>query len=236
MAEHRNDDGQRQDQAVSSGVSALIERLRDQGVAEGQARAEQIVAEAERRADWLVRQAHGEAERIVSTARAEAEQLETAGEEALRVAARDTVLSMKGTLLEHFADEIERLVARELRDGDFLERMIIEVVGRAREDSGLDGVEEVEVILPRDVVGLEELRRKPEELEQGPLSHFVFGVARELLRQGVTFKAAEDETGGIRVRLVEQQVQVELTDRAIAALLLEHLQPRFRAFVEGIVK
>ena len=29
---------------------------------------------------------------------------------------------------------------------------------------------------------------------------------------------------------------IHLTDEAIAALLLEHLQPRFRAILEGIVK
>ncbi len=31
------------------------------------------------------------------------------------------------------------------------------------------------------------------------------------------------------------KVELELTDQAISRLLLQHLQPRFRALIEGIV-
>jgi V/A-type H+-transporting ATPase subunit E len=50
--------------AVASGVEALLNRLREEGVASGQARAEKIVAEAERRAKWLVDQAQQESESL----------------------------------------------------------------------------------------------------------------------------------------------------------------------------
>jgi len=36
--------------------------------------------------------------------------------------------------------------------------------------------------------------------------------------------------------MVDKDISLDLTDEAIAALLLEHLQPRFRAILEGIVK
>jgi V/A-type H+-transporting ATPase subunit E len=42
--------------------------------------------------------------------------------------------------------------------------------------------------------------------------------------------------GGIRLRLVDHDVTLELTDKAVASLILQHLQPRFRALIEGIVK
>jgi V/A-type H+-transporting ATPase subunit E len=40
---------------------------------------------------------------------------------------------------------------------------------------------------------------------------------------------------GIRVRLKDEELELDLSDRAIADLLLEHLQPRFRAVMEGQV-
>jgi V/A-type H+-transporting ATPase subunit E len=57
-----------------------------------------------------------------------------------------------------------------------------------------------------------------------------------MLREGVTFAVGEAEQRGIRVRLVGQDLEVELTDETVARLLLTHLQPRFRALVEGIVR
>ena len=40
---------------------------------------------------------------------------------------------------------------------------------------------------------------------------------------------------GIRVRLLDDDLEIDLTDEAIAELLLEHLQPRFRAVLTGMV-
>jgi V/A-type H+-transporting ATPase subunit E len=119
---------------------------------------------------------------------------------------------------------------------DFLRKLILEVAGRAREQTGLDSGQSVEVLLPRALVGLEELRRKPLELREGSLSHFVLSVAGNVLAEGVTFGAAGDDARGIRLHLEGKNVQIELTDEAVASLLLQHLQPRFRAILEGTVK
>ncbi len=86
------------------------------------------------------------------------------------------------------------------------------------------------------VVGLEEMRRKPEEFEEDALAHFILSITSGILRQGLSFKAFDDSSSGIRVRLVDKNIEIELTDKSIASLLLQHLQPRFRAFLEGIVK
>ncbi len=219
---------------VSSGVDALIQRLRDEGVADGQARAEKIVAEAEARAKWLINQANEEAEQTLSSAKKEAQQLQKSGTEALQVAARDAMLDLKTRLMARFTGEIQRLVTAEMEKEALLQRLILEVAGRVRED--VDQSKEVELLLPKDIVGLEELTRNPEELAHGTLTHFIRVSAVDLIRQGITFKIADDDRGGIRIVLKDQAVILEFTDEAVAQLLLLHLQPRFRALVEGIVK
>lgn len=219
---------------AAHGVEALIERLRTEGVAQGQAEAERLVNEAERRARWIVQQADDEARQIRERAQREADSLRAAGQEALHVAARDTVLTLKNQLLQRFSSEVERLVGAQLQDEAFLQRLILELVGRVRRDTEL-ATAAVTVLLPEQVVGLEELRRKPEELKEGTLSHFVLTLAAELLHEGITFAAAPELHAGIRLRLAERGVEIDLTERAVAALLLAHLQPRFRAFLEGIV-
>ncbi|MGD8619880.1 MAG: hypothetical protein PVH54_11930 [Gammaproteobacteria bacterium] len=221
---------------ASSGVEALIERLRAEGVDMGRTAAAKIEEDARSRAAEIVRQAEERAARLVADARQESRMLQKGGEEALRIAMRDTVLHLKGQLMEHFSTEVRRLIAVAMDQEDFLRKLILEVAGRAREQTGLDSGQSVEVLLPRALVGLEELRRKPLELREGSLSHFVLSVAGNVLAEGVTFGAAGDDARGIRLHLEGKNVQIELTDEAVASLLLQHLQPRFRAILEGTVK
>jgi len=237
VADRRTDgDTPEETGSVSAGVQKLIERLREQGVERGRAQASAIVEEANQEARRLLVDAGEQARSMVEQARKEAERLETSGREALRVAARDAILEMKNVLMQRFVRDVERLVACELRDESFLKRCILEVIARTRDAMLRDPEERLEVLLPRDAVGIEELRRRPEELESGTLSQFMLTVADDILREGVTFKPSRDDAGGIRVRLVDRHVDIDLTDRAIAGFLLQHLEPRFRAMLEGIVR
>lgn len=221
---------------VSAGVEALIERLREDGVNQGREEAQRIVENAERRAAWLVSQAREQADEMLINARDEAERLRRSGEEALRIAKRDAVLKMKSFLSERFAVEVQRLIGEQLHDEALLRQLILTVAGRVRDDIGLDQAKTIEVLLPRDVIGLDELRHNPETLKEGSLSRFVLAVAQSLLREGVTFSNGPPDQCGITLRLSREGLEVELTDEGIARLLLAHLQPRFRALLEGVVR
>lgn len=72
---------------IASGVQALIERLRQEGVDAGRSEAEKLVEEAESRAKWIVSQAQEEADRLLTKARETVEREKTAADEALQVAA-----------------------------------------------------------------------------------------------------------------------------------------------------
>jgi len=221
---------------ASSGVEALIERLRDEGVASGRAQAEQIAAEARKQSDQLIQEAEARARAILESARLEAESLRKGGEEALRIAMRDTVLRLKAELSDRFSDEVKRLIAAEMEQETFIERLILEVAGRARQETGIDSGQAVEIQLPKALVGPEELRRNPLELREGSLSHFVLSLAGNVLAEGVTFAVDKTDARGIRLYLRDKDVHIDLTDDKVAAILLAHLQPRFRAILEGTVK
>ena len=79
------------DQENASGVQELINRLSQEGVAEGQRQADGIVNDAQRKADAILESARKQAADMLSKAREEASQYQAAGEEALRLAARDAV-------------------------------------------------------------------------------------------------------------------------------------------------
>ena len=219
---------------VAAGVEQLIARLRDQGVEAGRSQAEQMLAEAREEAQHTLEQARSEAKRIVDEARQEAEKLERAGKQALELALRDSVLAMKTRLMERFRGEVRQLVGEEQKKQEILEKMILEVVGRVRPEA--DRSERIEVVLPRHVAGFEELSRNPEELEKGVLTHFVQLVSRGMLRDGVSFGVTPEQEGGLRLRLVDRDVLLDVSDQAVAEAILVHLQPRFRALLEGVVQ
>lgn len=221
---------------TSSGVETLIARLRDEGVGAGRAEAERIVAEAQALARATVEEAQLQATETLERARREANNFRRAGEDALKAAARDTVLDLKDFLTRRFAGDVAKTVSAALRDEELLRQMILAVAGRVREEASVDRSGSVVFHLPRAAVGLDELRRKPEELKEGSLTHFAAASAAAMLREGVTFARAEDDAGGLRIHLNDRGVSVDLTDQAVADMILAHLQPRFRALLEGVVK
>ena len=102
--------------------------------------------------------------------------------------------------------------------------------------ANLEHADNVEVVLPFEVVGIDELRNNPAALGNSEVTEFVFGLTGDVLREGVRFSATDDIHSGIRIQLVNHHIELDLSDEAVAALLLQHLQPRFRAILEGVVR
>ena len=169
---------------VASGVDALVSRLRDEGVKSGRMQAEQIVKEAQTKAETAVKQAQQEAEQIVSKARGEVENLQRGGKKAIELAFRDTMLAVKSQLTKRFTGEVLRLVGEREREQELLEKMILEIAGRVKEE--VEQSKQVEVLLPREVTGIEELSSNPEELEKGILTQFVRLTSKGMLRAGIS--------------------------------------------------
>ncbi|MDT8406776.1 MAG: hypothetical protein RQ715_05965 [Methylococcales bacterium] len=224
-----------QSNVTSQGVEQLITKLRTEAIAEAQEKAEKILLDAQTRAEWLVKEAEEEAALIKSRAQAEADAHRQAGEEALKLASRDALLSLRDRLLGHFSQELKRLTHQQLNKMETLKSLILALAGRVREQTGLDD-KNLTLTLPEKVYGVEELKQNPEALHDSPLSRLTASIASDLLRDGVTLSQATEQTSGIIIKSDSDQITIEFTDEAIGRLLLEHLQPRFRALLQGIVK
>ncbi len=219
---------------ASSGIEAVIAKLRQEGVDKGRTEADQILRDAEREANLLLSQARDEADAMLSKAKREVASKHQAGKDALKMSARDLVLDVKEDLARSFTDQVERLTEQQMNNQEFMQRMILELAGRTRIDAGLEQAEKIDVLLPESFIGLDELRMQSNQHKTVQLSQFVQSLSVELLREGVSFNTHSGS--GIRVRLVGKEVEVDLTDTAVAQLLLRHLKPRFRALLEGVIR
>lgn len=216
---------------VSVGVQELIEKLRTQGVANGRTEADKLIADARITADRILAEARLQATDLISTAKKKADFSTKAGEESLALASRNAVLELKEFLLQRFSERIRWAVARSMEDQGILTKMIIEVAGR----NNLCGEENIEVILPRQIIGVEDLCKHPEELKEGSLAYFVVRQSKEMLSNGITFKVGDEKQTSMTFRLREKNIEIDLDNTSVSAMLLKHLQPRFRALLEGII-
>jgi V/A-type H+/Na+-transporting ATPase subunit E len=71
------------------------------------------------------------------------------------------------------------------------------------------------------------------------LVELVSNTAKEMLTQGVEVHLDKNSERGIDSGLTflldGGKVSIEVTDKSLSSMLLQHLQPRFRAILEGVV-
>jgi V/A-type H+/Na+-transporting ATPase subunit E len=119
-------------QPISSGIDALIQRLKQEGADEGRTEAQKLIADAEARVRELLIQAEAKAKHRTDEATQEAERLKRAGGEALKVAMRDAILELKEDLSTRFAQQVQGAVGKLSTDEDVLKSMILAVASPER--------------------------------------------------------------------------------------------------------
>lgn len=216
------------EQPTTSGVQELIDRLSQDGVAEGHRQADQITGDAKQKADDILDAARRQATETLNQARDEAQRFQAAGEEALRLACRDAVRDLASRLHGGFRERLQELVQHQLEQPELIKRMILEITQKATEGLGED---DIEILLQPDVIQEEEARRRIEAGEKDVLAEFVRGLIGDDLREGFSVSLEGSSQSGMTVRAVNQNIEIDLTDQAIAELLATHLLPRYRALL-----
>lgn len=211
-----------------SGVQELISRIRDDGVQAGESKAEEIIAQARSDAARLVREATEEAQQTRDKAAAEIKSEQDAALAALQMAARDTRLQLEAEVMAAFEEHVKRLVAPVTSDGSFIRALILVLAGQAVQQYPVD--QELEILVSDLISGREE---ENQELDDR-IREAVLGISSDMLREGVEIIPDRDVAGGARVRVVGENLEIDLSEDAISKLLLKHLLPRFRAIIEGI--
>ena len=196
-------------------VQELINRLRDDGVKAGQEKADQVLQDARREAAGIVDQAKTEAAEILAKARSEIETEKSSCIESLKVAIRDTELKMEAELKATFAAHVKRLVSVEMRDVEFLRQIILAIAGLAA-DSKACGDKSVEVLLPENLFRSDERETRLTEEGRENFRRLVLGISGDMLREGVDLKPSDSIGGGIRIRLVGEDLEIDLSDKAIS--------------------
>jgi len=209
---------------TSSGVQSLIERIRDQGVQAAQEEANRLRSEAKKQAAEMLAQAQAEADAERKKARTEIDDYRTAALDALHVAVRDTVLELKAQVRARFEDFVKRLVVSATHDIELIRSIVLVLAGQAAEQFIQN--KDIEIRISKDLLDGEAGFK--DETKQA-----VLGLSSDMLREGLALVPDDEIEGGARVRLVQDRLEIDLSDRAIANLISRRILPRFNAILEG---
>jgi V/A-type H+-transporting ATPase subunit E len=216
----------------ATGVQALINRLRDDGVRAGQEKADQVLQDARRQAAEIVSQAKTEAAEMLAKARNEIETEKSSAIASLKIAIRDTELKMEAELKATFAAHVKRLVSVEMRDIEFLRQIIFAIAGMAADDKAC-GEQPIHILLPENLFHRDKKETRLTDEGRENFRRLVLGISGDMLREGVDLKPSESIGGGIRIQLVGEDLEIDLSDKAISELLLQTMLPRYRSLVAG---
>ena len=129
-------------------LKELIEKIKSEGVKTAEDQAAEIIRKAEQKAETIIADAETQAKSAREKASADAVRFEATGNEALKQASRDLIISTNKKLEEIFG----RLLKTEVDDvlkGSFLESVILTVVKNWKSD-----LADMSVVLP-----VEELKK-----------------------------------------------------------------------------
>tara|TARA_R110002072_G_scaffold284006_1_gene447801 strand:- start:20703 stop:21332 length:630 start_codon:yes stop_codon:yes gene_type:complete len=195
-----------------TGVSELIDRLKSEGVAEGQQQADAILSAAKDEAAAIVEAAQAEAEKIEATARDEAERTRTNGTQALKLASRDAAIQLREQLEQEFHGWISRIVDQPLSDPEFLGQLIRDMASDAATDAS-----RIDVSVA--------------EQHAAALDQFTQSQTAEMLRDGVEIRADRSIENGFRFKVDGSNVEINFTDEAVTAATMRLLAPKFRQLI-----
>lgn len=223
---------------ISHGVEALIERLKNNGVEAGKTEADTLIKQAREQADKILNDARDEANMLLKNAHEKIQQEKQAGIDALELAARNMRLELRQLMINRFKEEVKRLVHKELDNEAIIRQLILLLTIDTAEQLQKFKESEIEIQLPEKVLDFDKIRNNPKLLENDPLKKLVQGTTSSMLRAGMSLKVNTENKRevGIKVRIVGEDIEMDLTEAAITEILLKHLQPRFRALLEGLLQ
>ena len=192
----------------------LIEQIKKDGVASAEAEAEKIIAAAKAEAEKIVASAKAEASGILRDAKAETERMTKSGEDAIRQAGRNLLITFR----ESVGNELRAIVGEKVEAvyaSDALAKMIEEIVVAW---ANKPEAEDLAVIVN------EETR---ERLENALLS-----ALKARMSDGVTLKTSEGLDKGFRIAVSEGSIYYDYSAEAVVEMLSNYLNPRVTALLK----
>lgn len=195
-------------------LQELIEQIKKDGVEAAENQAETILLSAKAEAEKIIADAKAQADKIMSDAKAENAKTVKSGEDAIRQAGRNLLISFR----ESVTRELKAIVSdgvNSVYSSDDFAKLIVNAV---ESWSDKPEAEDISVILNgADLKKLEDA---------------LLAELKAKMQKGVTLKANDNFDGGFRIALNNGAVYYDYSAEAVTDMLSNYLSPKVTALLK----
>ena len=197
-------------------LQEIIEQIKKDGVVAAEAEAKTIVVAAKVEADKIVADAKAQADKILTDAKIENERIKKSGEEAIRQAGRNVLISFRESvnreLISIAGENVNAIYSSEA-----LSQLIINVIECW---ANKPDAESIEVIL-----NTQDLKKLEETL---------LGALKEKMLKGITLKANDNFDGGFRIAVNNGSVYYDYSTEAVVEMFSNYLSPQVTKLLKEV--
>ena len=195
-------------------LQELIDQIKKDGVQTAEAQAESILNSAKAEADKIIAEAQAQAEKILLNAKNENDKMVKSGEDAIRQAGRNLLISFR----ESVNRELKAIVNNSVT-GAYASDAFADLIVKAVEAwAGKPDAEDISVVLnSEDLKSLE--------------GSLLAGLKAKMLN-GVTLKASDNFDGGFRIAEKDGGAYYDYSQEAVVEMLSNYLSPKVTAILK----
>lgn len=189
-------------------LQELIDQIKKDGVEAAQTEAASILENAKAEAERIIADARSQADKILVNAKTENDRMVKSGEDAIRQAGRNLLISFR----ESVTRELEMLLNQNVTAVYSSEKLSQIIVNVVQSWAAKPDTEELTVILNAESL---------KALEETTLA----GIKEKLLT-GLTLKASDSFDGGFRIGVNGSSAYYDYSAEAVVDMLSSYLSPR----------
>lgn len=195
-------------------LQELIEQIKKDGVEAAESQAEAILESAKAEAEKIISEAQSKADKIIADAKRENEKTVKSGEDAIRQAGRNLLISFR----ESVSRELSAIVGNNVGSVYSSDAFVKLIINAVECWAGKPDAEDITVILNgNDLKKLEEA---------------VLAELKAKMVKGVTLKANDNFDGGFRIAVNNGAVYYDYSAEAVTDMLSNYLSPRVTALLK----
>lgn len=195
-------------------LQELIEQIKKDGVDAAETQADAIIVSAKAEAEKIIAEAQAKADKMVADAKIENEKTVKSGEDALRQAGRNLLISFR----ESVSRELKAVVGDNVNavySSDAFTKLIISAVECWTAKPEADDI--VVILNSNDLAKLEDA---------------VLAELKAKMLSGVTLKANDNFDGGFRIAVNNGSVYYDYSAEAVTEMLSNYLSPKVTALLK----
>ncbi len=195
-------------------LQELIEQIKKDGVEAAETKAEEIIVSAKAEAEKIIADAKAKADKMIADAKSENEKTVKSGEDAIRQAGRNLLISFR----ESIARELKAIVGENVNAVYSSDAFTKLVAGAVEAWAGKPEADDICVILNGSDL---------KKLEDSLLAEM-----KAKMLGGVTLKANDNFDGGFRIAVNNGAVYYDYSAEAVTDMLSNYLSPKVTALLK----